>query len=180
MAKVVFVLFDLKSSLRDVWIVSLCLCVIPQASHAFQDNDLAELTVTVRLVCVLTSHVIFENVNSDKTFLTEEAFVLQLFRLNFPLQTILVSSVSCGLVLIFLFLQTPLVYGRLYDFSGWLHSQTSCRTLHIGTSNPPLSNLSLKIVGRSCEPLLCASPSWKYECNSHSKVGNKQSERSFS
>ena len=52
--------------------------VILQARFAFQDDDLAEFTVTIRLVSVLASHVIFQNVNSDERFITDGAFVLQL------------------------------------------------------------------------------------------------------
>ena len=74
--------------------------VILEASRAFQDDDLAEFTVTFRLVTVLTSHMIFENVNSDKRFLTDGAGVLQLLRLNFPSQKILISFVYGGLVLL--------------------------------------------------------------------------------
>ena len=74
--------------------------VILEASRAFQDDDLAEFTVTFRLVSVLASHMIFENVNSDKRFLADGAGVLQLFRLNFPSQKIQVSFVHGGLVLL--------------------------------------------------------------------------------
>ena len=74
------------------------LLVILEASVAFHDNDLTELTVTIRMVSVLASHMIFENVNSDKRFLTDGAFVLELFRLNFPFQKILISFVYSGLV----------------------------------------------------------------------------------
>ena len=76
------------------------LLVILEASGAFQDDDLAEITVPIRLVSVLASHVIFEDVNSDKRFLTDGAGVLQLLRLNFPSQKILISFVYGGLVLL--------------------------------------------------------------------------------